>query len=651
MSKQASKTTGPARTIWWVLGGAFVLVGVMVGEHLVSGLPLSPVQLTFSALLGSLAGYLLGRSDLRWRNLNLRLEDSERRFQKLCQDTPAMLHSLDSKGRILYVSQTWLDRLGYQRDQVVGNNFFDFVAGDNLDEVKSTHLETLRKQGEISEVHYRLRHANGSEIEVAITETAQSNQNGELIESLAVTSDLSTQRAAEERIERLAYFDTLTDLPNRALLNDRMLQAIAQARRDECQFGVFFFDLDRFKMINDTQGHAVGDLVLRSVAQRLKQFIREGDTLARLGGDEFVIIQADPNHEPSFTIMARRILETLNEPFRVGEREFYTTASLGVAVYPVDGNEPQALLKSADTAMYVAKSQGRNNFQFFSGEMNASALAKSNLENHLRTALLNKELQQHYQAQVDLATGRITGVEALLRWQDEYGNPVNPSEAIAVAEESGLIYPLGEWTLSTACAQAKAWQDAGLPPMRISVNLSGHHIRQSNFIDLIEETLEQTGLGADCLEIELAETSVMSQVDDIIMALTDLQVRGINLTIDDFGSGYSSLLYLMHFPIHRIKIAKEFIGEIGQQQDYTAVTEAIIAMARSLGLSVSAVGIESEQQMQFLQKHGCIEGQGNFFSRVMPADEMSRYLHSQNSPTDAGNGIEITPTEESREIH
>jgi diguanylate cyclase (GGDEF)-like protein len=499
-----------------------------------------------------------------------------------------------------------------------------------------------------------LRQKGGSSIAVAISEVAQRDADGQLTESLAVFNDLTNHRAAEERIEKLAYYDTLTGLPNRALMNDRILQSVALARRDNRQVGVFFFDLDRFKLINDTQGHAVGDMVLRSVAQRLKKFIRQGDTFARLGGDEFVIIQADPNHDPNFTTMGRRILETLGLPFQIGSREFFTTASIGVAVYPVDGDDPQTLLKSADTAMYVAKSRGRNNIQFFSDEMNAAAVAKTDLESRLREALSRGELQQHYQPQIDLATGKVSGVEALLRWYDLDGNLIPPGEIISVAEESGLIFPLGEWVLRTACAQSRSWQEAGLPPLRMAVNLSGHHIRQANFIDHIEEILNDTGMAFNALEIEMAENSVMGHVSDSIMALTDLKIRGISLAIDEFGTGYSSLLYLKHFPIHRIKIAQEFVRDIIHNPDYAAIAEAILLMANSLNLSVTAVGVEDPKQLDFLRKRGCDEVQGKLFGSAMNAEEMTAFLQETNllpKTFDRKSGRDTIKIEGSKKIH
>ncbi len=610
----------------WFFAGALILASITALEHRLDELPLEINQLWLPVILGGLLGVLFGHSDSRMRVISNRLEDSEKRFRQFYQKTPAMLHSMDKAGRLLHVSQAWLDTLGYEREEAIGKDFFEFVIDDDIDNLRTEHFSQLNELGEIRDLNYLLRQKNGLGIAVAVSEVAQRDAEGQLTEILAVINDLTNHRAAEERIEKLAYYDTLTGLPNRALMNDRILQSVALARRDNRQVGVFFFDLDRFKLINDTQGHAVGDMVLRSVAQRLKKFIRQGDTFARLGGDEFVIIQADPNHDPNFSTLGRRILETLGLPFQVGSREFFTTASIGVAIYPVDGEDPQTLLKSADTAMYVAKSRGRNNIQFFSDEMNAAAVAKTDLESRLRQALSRGELQQHYQPQVDLATGKMSGVEALLRWYDLDGKLIPPNEIIKVAEESGLVFPLGEWVLRTACAQAKAWQDAGLPALRMAVNLSGHHIREANFIDHIEEILNDTGLASNSLEIEMAENSIMGHVNDSIMALTDLKIRGISLAIDDFGTGYSSLLYLKHFPIQRIKIAQEFVRDIIHNPDYAAIAEAILLMANSLKMSVTAVGVEDPKQLDFLRERGCDEAQGKLFGSAMNAEEMTAFL-------------------------
>ena len=621
----------PFLLICWFLAGAMLVAAATFLGRTLHDLPMDLQQLWLPVLFGGMAGVLFGRADIRTRELSRRLETSDKRFHQFYQKTPAMLHAMDNRGRLLFVSQSWLDTLGYEPEEVIGRDFFDFVIGDDIPAIRATHYRKLEEADEISDTSYLLRQANGKAIEVSISEVALRDHNGQLTESLAVLNDLTNHRAAEERIERLAYFDTLTGLPNRALMHDRILQSMALARRDNRQVGVFFFDLDRFKLINDTQGHAVGDLVLRSVAQRLKKLIREGDTFARLGGDEFVIVQADPNHDPNFTTLGRRILETLGHPFQIGSREFFTTASIGVSVYPIDGEDPQTLLKSADTAMYVAKSRGRNNIQFFSDEMNASALAKTELESRLRQALSSGELQLHYQPIVNLVTGQVAGVEALLRWYDSDGKLIPPGQVISVAEDSGLVFPLGEWVMKTACAQARVWQDAGLPQIRMSVNLSGHHIRQTNFIDRLESIMNDTGMEPRTLEIELAENSIMGHVEDSIIALTDLKVRGIGLAIDDFGTGYSSLLYLKHFPIHRIKIAREFIRDVIHNRDYAAITEAILSMAGSLNLQVTAVGVEDTMQLEFLHKRGCLEVQGRLFGAAMNAEEMTQFLKTSGA--------------------
>lgn len=617
---------GLALLLLWICSGAAIFCAFVLIDRQVIGVPVTMPQLVFPALLGAALGGLFGRIEFRRRSPGQFLQESDTRLQAFYRNMPAMFHSLDDKGLLIHVSQMWLDTLGYQREQVIGRPFSDFVVTEDLVERQRLHLQTLQSQGEIRDSRYRLRTADNSEIDVSLTEVIQESPSGGGLERVAVLTDLTRQLATEERVEKLAYCDSLTGLPNRSLLNDRLLHAIARARRDNRQVGVFFLDLDRFKVINDTQGHSVGDLVLRSVAQRLKKFIREGDTFARLGGDEFVIVQADPNHDPNFAMLAHRLRETLGEPFQLGTREFYTSASIGIAVYPSDGDNPQDLLKNADTAMYVAKNRGRNNFQFFSNEMNAQAIARAELADRLRQAMLNKELALHFQPQIDLTSGRIVAVEALLRWQNSEGQWISPSEVISVAEESGLIFPLGEWILEAACRQAQQWRQAGIPPLRMAVNLSGHHMRQINFIDRLGEILEDTGMAAGSLEIELHETSIMGCVQEIIMTLTDLQVHGIHLTIDDFRSGCSSLLYLKRFPIQRVKIAQEFIADIHQNADYAAITDAIISMTRSLGLAVTAVGVENADQLEYLRSRGCTEVAGTFLSPPLPPDDIARLL-------------------------
>jgi diguanylate cyclase (GGDEF)-like protein/PAS domain S-box-containing protein len=619
----------------WIIAGAALLSLLSIVERTLNGVPMTLSQLTVPILLGALAGILFRRGEMRLGRLNSRSRENKARLESFFQDTPALLHSLDADGRLVEVSQAWLDTLGYRQEQVIGHPFSEFLATDDPVEDQRRHLQTLREQGEIRR-HYRLRRADQREIDVVLTEIRHHDPSG--AESLAVLTEMAPQTANGDQSDKPAYCDSLTGLPNRALLDDRLLHAIAQARRDNRQVGVFFFDLDRFKTINDTHGHAVGDMVLRSVAQRLKKLIREGDTFARLGGDEFVIVQADPNHDPNFAILARRILETLREPIKLGDRELYATTSIGVAIYPGDGDDPAALLKSADTAMYVAKSMGRNNVQFFSGEMNARMLHRATLGTNLRQALSNDDLVLHYQPQIDLASGRIVAVEAMLRWIAEDGRSLLPEDAFRIAEENGLIFHLGEWILEQACRQSQQWKQAGLPPLRMAVNVSGHHLRQSNFIDRFERILANTDLSSADIEIETSESSAMGHIQEVIPTLTDLKVRGFSLALDNFGTGYSSLLYLKCLPIRRIKITVDIVRDIHHNPDYAAIVEAIIAMAHRLGLKVTAVGVESLVQLEFLRQQGCDEVAGVFLSPPLPPEEIARLLYSNVDLLAAGRG-------------
>ncbi len=606
----------------WGLAGGAVIGATARAAQAFPGLATSWGPQLFVTLLGALAGLLYGSRRTALRRLQERLAESEKRLLAIQRITPAQLQALDADGRLIYVNQLWLDTLGYRRDQVIGRPFSEFVIAE---EPAGTQGD-LRASGEVRTTRCRLRRGDGQELEVELHEDLEPGEGGAAGRRFAMLTVPAWQQAAAERLDKLIYHDSLTGLPSRHLLNDRLRHAIIQARRENNQVGVFYFDLDHFKVINDTQGHAAGDEVLRSVAQRLKKFIREGDTFARIGGDEFVIVQADPNHDPNFAILGRRITEALGEPFRVGTCEFYSTASIGIAIYPRDGDTPQALLQNADTAMYAAKNRGRNNFQFFSSEMNEQAQFRADLATGLRVALDNQELTLHYQPQVDLASGRVVAVEALLRWQTADGKMIAPSEIVSVAEESGLIFPLDEWILEAACRQASVWKQAGLPPLRMAVNLSGHHIRQANFVDRLERICQATGMNVANLEIELTETSVMGHVQEIIMTLTDLKVRGVGLAIDDFGTGYSSLLYLKHFPVQRVKIAREFILGIDRNSDYTMITDAIICMARSLELAVTAIGVENATQLEFLRDHGCTEAAGFFLSPPLSADAITRLL-------------------------
>jgi diguanylate cyclase (GGDEF)-like protein/PAS domain S-box-containing protein len=430
----------------------------------------------------------------------------------------------------------------------------------------------------------------------------------------------------QETLATMAYYDVLTGLPNRVLLLDRLRQAVIEAGRHERLVALLFLDLDRFKNINDTLGHEMGDLMLQNVAKRLQECVRPGDTVARPGGDEFIILLADVAHVDDVSRVAQKITDVFSLPFEIGGRELFMTCSIGISLYPFDDCDIETLYRNADAAMYHAKDEGRNNFQFYSAEMNSQSLKRLTLETALRRALERDEFRLYYQPQIDVKTGRIIGAEALIRWQHPELGLVPPLEFIPLAEETGLIVPIGEWVLRTACTQARAWQDAGLVLSRVAVNLSARQFRQPLLLDMITAALRQTGLAPERLEIELTESLVMQNVNRTIEVLQGLKRMGVSVAVDDFGTGYSSLSYLQRLPIDAIKIDRSFIEHIPGNPDDAAIATAIIALAKSLELTVVAEGVETQEQLNFLRHHDCDTAQGYYFARPLPAEEFVRFL-------------------------
>ncbi len=438
--------------------------------------------------------------------------------------------------------------------------------------------------------------------------------------------DISERKRAEQEIQRLAHFDTLTGLPNRALLHDRLSETLARASREGSLVGVLFLDLDRFKPINDSMGHAVGDKLLEAVAERLSQCVRSYDTVARLGGDEFVVTLSDVRQGLDATSVARAIIDQISQPFEIDGREIFTSISVGIALYPIDGEDAGTLLRNADMAMYEAKAHGRNTYQFYSEEMNRKAHERLEMETCLRHALRQDELYLCYQPQLDVSRGRVTGVEVLLRWDQPTLGPISPAQFIPVAEDTGLIVPIGEWALRTACAQAKAWQDQGVPPFTVAVNLSGIQFNQKDLAEMVSRVLADTGLAPGLLELELTESILMEHLTSTIKTLRALKAMGVRLSIDDFGTGYSSLHYLKNFPLDRIKIAQEFVRDLSTDPGDAAIVETIIAMAGSLDLEVIAEGVETLDQLKFLRARECTSMQGYYFSYPIPGPELTPYL-------------------------
>lgn len=437
--------------------------------------------------------------------------------------------------------------------------------------------------------------------------------------------------AKEEKLNYLAYYDVLTGLTNRNLLQDHLKQAIAHANRLGRMVAVVVIDLDHFKLINDSLGHSAGDQLLKEVATRLLSCIRDGDTVARPGGDEFVMVLPDQVSEESVSPVIQRLLESVSRAIYIENQELNITCSVGVALYPQDGGNVEMLLSNADAAMYRAKDLGRSNFQFFAKEMNAKVSERLLLQANLRHAIERDELFLHYQPKIDLRSGRLIGAEALVRWRSRKMGLMSPGRFIPIAEESGLIVPVGEWVIRQVCAQNRAWQEQGLPPVCISVNLSAHQFRRKGLPQLIATALREARLDPGYLEMELTESMVMHNVEQAIMILGDLKAMGLELSIDDFGTGYSSLSYLKRLPVGRLKIDRSFVQDIASDPDDAAITQAVISLGHSLGLKVTAEGVETEEQLAFLKANACDEAQGFYFGKPMPAADFALLLDSLGS--------------------
>lgn len=469
---------------------------------------------------------------------------------------------------------------------------------------------------------------------------AYPGQNRQALERTLQLAEIAIERKqADTRIQHLAHYDALTALPNRSLFNDRLRIALADAARRGRSVAVMFLDLDRFKNINDSLGHETGDQLLKAVAERLSACVRRGDTIARLGGDEFTIVLADMAHGDDAVLVAQKVIEQFVQPFKIGEQELFVSSSVGITLYPNDAATAEELIKNADVAMYRAKDQGRNNYQFFTRELNKKVHQRLSLERSMRRAIERNEFILHYQPQVSLHDGGIVGVEALLRWRHPELGLVSPAEFIPVAEETGLIVPIGEWVLRTAVQQAKAWQEQGIPPIQVSVNLSARQFQQKHLIHVVLGILRNAGLAAPYLTLELTESVLMQNVDHTLSALQALHEAGIGLSVDDFGTGYASLSYLKRFPIDVLKIDRSFVSDISTDADDAAIVHAIITMAQSLGIKTVAEGVETGEQLAFLRTHGCEAFQGYYFSPAVPADPCTALLKSGRKVSLAERGL------------
>ncbi|MBI3900162.1 MAG: EAL domain-containing protein [Gammaproteobacteria bacterium] len=553
------------------------------------------------------------------------LRVSEVRYRGLFETANDGILLLDSEtGQINDVNTAFIKMFGYSYEEFLGKALWEiepFKAAPSF----QTFFEQIHGDETVCFEQPLLLTKSGARIDVEFVGNIYQVDNANVIQ--CNIRDITKRAQAEERIRYMATHDALTGLPNRALLADRVRLAIAQARRQRQQVALLFIDLDHFKYVNDSLGHTIGDQLLQLAATRLQSCLRESDSIARLGGDEFVVMLPGISQNQDAAVVAKKIIDSISQPFAVNDQMLHVNASIGISFFPTDGGDAQALIGAADAAMYHAKEKGRGNYQFFTPALNAAMQQRVTLVNRLHYALSNNEFVLHYQPQVDMRSGEIIATEALLRWQPPNSRMVPPLEFIHVAEETGLIVPLGEWVLRQACAQLKHWRDNGQPNLRMAINLSVRQFDQPHFQHTLTDILNETGVPASALDLEITESYLVRQVAQDLVILDELAAMGAQITIDDFGMGYSALSYFQRFPIHALKIDRSFVSRIGRQSNDTIVT-TIIAMAKGLGLRVIAEGVGNQEQASFLTVNGCWIAQGFFYSRPVPADMFSEFLRT-----------------------
>ncbi len=534
------------------------------------------------------------------------------------------------EGKITYLNLVAESLTGWSREEAMGRllaDVFRIIDGATGKPARDPMEMAVAQNRTVGlTVNCVLIRRDGFESAIEDSAAPIHDRAGRVIGAVIVFHDVSAARAMSVQMTHSAQYDSVTNLPNRLLLNDRITQSIALARRQNRPIAVLFLDLDRFKYINDSLGHAAGDELLQSVSKRLLVSMRGSDTVSRQGGDEFVILLPEIGHREGAATIAKKILLSLSAPHSIGGRDLHIDGSIGISVYPDDGGDAETLIKNADTAMYRAKESGRNNFKFFQAEMNWKAVRRQSLEGKLRGALEREEFVLHYQPKVNLDTGEITGVEALIRWRQPDRSLMPPIQFVPVAEDCGLIVQIGRWVMREACRQARGWQDAGLPFKRVSVNVSAVEFRDKGFVESVRTILSETGLEAHYLDLELTEGVLMEDAESTGAVLQELKTMGVHFAVDDFGTGYSSLSYLQQFPIDVLKIDQSFIRRITINPEDSPIVSAIIDMGKNLRLSVVAEGVETQEQLAFLQAHHCAEGQGFLFSRPVAAAQFTHLL-------------------------
>ncbi|MCM2265084.1 MAG: EAL domain-containing protein [Desulfuromonadales bacterium] len=563
------------------------------------------------------------------RNEHDRVQDAENRLRTFLDQANDLIFSLTPEGVFLYTNQAFQQVLGYSPEEAARKTITEVIDPA----IRTKCLAEMRKAmgGErVEPLEGRLATRGGEMVEVEGTITCSGGEQRDKV-IWVICRDVTARRRAQEQLYHMAHHDLLTGLPNRLFFADRLRQAQALAKRQKQQCAVLYLDLDRFKIINDTLGHAVGDQLLQEVARRLSSCVREVDTVARLGGDEFAIVLVNLHAANDAEQVAGKILANLAKPVQIETHELFITTSIGIGIFPVHGEDADLLIKRADVAMYQAKSLGRNNFQIYDRSMDLDSERRMVLERGLRKAIEREEFRIAYQPKIDAETGRVTALEALIRWEHPEMGLLSPADFISLAEETGLIIPIGEWVIRKTCRQNREWQDEGLPKVRMAVNLSGFQLQQRNLVDMVKRILTDTGLSGEYLEFEIAETVIMQNPEFAVGILGQLRDLDIHISIDDFGTGYSSFAHLKRFSINTLKIDRTFVRDIEINSTDAAIATAIISMGTSLNLKVIAEGVETAGQFAMLKERQCDEMQGYLFSRPLPAEQIAEYLRSGNA--------------------
>ncbi len=558
---------------------------------------------------------------------NAQIRQAEEKYRAIFEDAVIGIFQATLDGRPMSINRALAQIHGYDSPEQLMAEVPNVVAELFVcpEQMSKIALE-LESKGILRDIQVELYRRDRSKRWVVANLRAVRDRDGKLSLIEGTMEDITERKLAEEQVQYLAFYDALTGLPNRTLLRDRLINALANARRRNEKVALLFVDLDRFKIINDSLGHSCGDLLLQQVAERFKKSAREQDTVSRIGGDEFVIAMSGVKDIPDIAVAAERIMDAMAREFVIQDHRFNVSCSMGISIYPDHGLDSETLIKNADAAMYCAKESGRCAFRMFTQNMNAQVMERLTIESNLRTALEKQQFFLVYQPQLDLASQKIIGFEALLRWRHPEMGLVAPDRFIRVAENSGLILPIGKWVLRTACSAARHWQTLGLPAVPVAVNVSAVQFRQEDFLATTRSVLRETGLAPQYLEIELTESVLLSNAELTLPVLHELKTMGVNLAIDDFGTGYSSLSYLRQFPVSRLKIDRSFIKAVALNPDDAAITSAIISLGKSLNVKVIAEGVENESQFSFLRSHECDEIQGYYFSQPLTQQQVEEKL-------------------------